>query len=124
MKKQNEDKYLPYTKKDFRKYWCYPEANFPEMQTFEVIRQLTEKEKADWTKGEDYDYNEEMYLIRNNNGEEREVFDIEILNDYEIDSETWRVCISNLLEDMEGDDENIMEFIKQCKIEQYIKKHC
>jgi len=124
MKKQNEDKYLPYTKKDFRKYWCDPESSFPEMQTFEIIRPLTEKEKADFTKGEDYDYTEEMYLIRNNNREEREVFDIEILNEYEIDPETWRCCIINLLEDMEGDDENIIEFIKECKIEQYIKKHC
>ena len=124
MKKQDEGKYIPYTKKDFRKYWCDPESSFPEMQTFEIIRQLTEKEKADWTKGEDYDYNEEMYLIKNNNGDEREVFDIEILNEYEIDPETWRCCVINLLEDMEGNDETIMEFIKECKIEQYIKKHC
>jgi len=124
MKKQNEDKYLPYTKKDFRKYWCDPESSFLKMQTFEIIRPLTEKEKSDWTKGEGYDYNEEMYLIRNNNGEEREVFDVEILIEYEIDSETWRCCISNLLESMEYDDEVIMEFIKECKIEQYIKKHC
>ena len=40
---KNEDKYLPYTKKDFRKYWCDPESNFPEMQTFEVIRPLPKK---------------------------------------------------------------------------------
>ena len=124
MKKQNEDKYLPYTKKDFRKCWCDPESNFPEMQTFEVIRPLTENEKSDFTKGEDYDYNEEMYLIRNNNGDEREVFDVEILSEYGIDSETWRRCIINLLESMEYNDENIMEFIKECKIEQYVKKHC
>jgi len=124
MKKQNEDKYLPYTKKDFRKYWCDPESEFPEMQTFEVIRPLTEKEKSDWIKGEDCDYNEEMYLIRNNNGDEREVFDVEILNEYEIDSETWRCCVINLLESMEGENEGIMDFISECKIEQYVKKHC
>ena len=123
MKKQNEDKYLPCTKKDFRKYWCDPESNFPEMQTFEVVRPLTEKEKSDFTKGEDFDYNEEMYLIRNNNGDERKVFDVEILSEFEIDSETWRCCVISLLESMEGDDENIMEFIKECRIEQYVKKH-
>ena len=96
MKKQNEDKQLPFTKKGLRKYWCDPESEFPEIQTFEIVRPPTEEEKFDWTKGEDYDYNEEMYLIRNNNGDEREVFDVGILSEYEIDSETWRTCVINV----------------------------
>jgi len=126
MKKQNEDKYLPYTKKDFRKYWCDPESNFKTLQPFEIIRPFTEEEKLDWTKGEDY--NEEVYLVKSFNErglvDEYCASDRDILIECEIDSETWRICLINMLDGMEYCEDDILDFIKECKIEQYIKKHC
>jgi len=125
MKKQNEDKYLPYAKKDFRKYWCYPDSTFPTFQPYEIIRPFTEEEKSDWEYGEDYD--EEVYLIKSYDERGRiteyGASDRDILIECEIDSETWRICLINLLESMEYDNDNIMDFVSECKIEQYIKRH-
>jgi len=125
MKKQNEDKYLPYTKKDFRKYWCYPDSTFPTLQPFEVIRPFTEEEKIDWMKDEDYD--EEVYLVKscdeNGSMDEYGASDRDILIEHEIDPETWRICLVNLLDRMEYCEDDIMDFVKECKIEQYIKRH-
>jgi len=126
MKKQNEDKYLPYTKKDFRKYWCDPESSFPTFQSYEIIRPFTEEEKLDWTKGEDYD--EEVYLVKSfdelGSVDEYCASDRDILVECEIDAETWRICLINLLDRMEYCDDDILDFMSECKIEQYIKKHC
>ena len=125
MKKQNEDKYLPYQKKDFRKYWCYPDSDFPLLQPFEIIRPFTEEEKEDWEKGEDYD--EEVYLVNSfdlaGKVDEYCASDRDILVEYEIDSETWRLCLVNLLDRMEYCEDDIMDFVKECKIEQYVKNH-
>jgi hypothetical protein len=122
---EDKNKYLPYTKKDFRKYWCYPDSGFPTFQPFEIIRPFTKEEKVDWTKDEDYD--EEVYLVKSfdERGKEDEycASDRDILLKNEIDSETWRICLVNLLDQMEYCEDDLMNFIEECKIEQYIKRH-
>ena len=120
MKKQNEDKYLPYTKNDFRTYWL--DRDNGAIKTISIIRPLTEDEKKNFDKGNDY--TEEMYLIKDSENEEWEVFDTEILKECELDSRDWYQGLMQIIESLEYDEDGMKEFIKLCKIEQYIKKNC
>ena len=114
--KEDESKYLPYHKSDFKEFWF---NSFSQMfEKLDIIRPLTEAEKENY-EGE---YSEECYLIKGSDGVEQEVYDTEILKSDEFDRDEWECIIINVFERMAGDKDMMQDFIEFCKFEKFIKR--
>lgn len=114
--KEIKDIYAPFTKNDFRKVWFNFDTE--RIEPFKIIRQCTNEEKQGFEQGDDYD--EEMYLIQNQDGEEYTVFDINILDECELSHEQKYLSLLHFVESLEFDEVGLDDFIKKCKIEKYI----
>ena len=49
--------------------------------------------------------------------------DYELLKECDLPSETWHLILQHIIDDLEYNKEQMNEFIKFCKIEQWIKKN-
>jgi hypothetical protein len=119
LKQDNNDKYIPYTKNDFREIWVNYDTDA--IETFKIIRATTANEKCGFEKG--FDYDEEMYIIENSTGEQSMVFDNEILKDCKISNNQWHKGLIALINKMEYNEELMSKFLQECKIEKFIKKY-
>lgn len=113
------NKYYPYHKSDFRDYW-YNEDDY-RLETFKIIRQLTEEEKDGFTQGDDYE--EQMYLIENIKGEQFQVSDDEILKECKISTDRYCDGLIHIIRDLEFSETSLKEFIEQTNIVKYIKEN-
>jgi hypothetical protein len=113
------NKYYPFHKSDFRDYW-YNEDDY-RLETFKIIRQLTNEEKDGFAQGDDYD--EEMYLIENRKGEQFQVFDTDILKECEISTGQYYDGLIHIIQDLEFSELSLKEFIEQTNIIKYIKEN-
>ena len=115
------NKYTPYTKSDFRKYYINPDNEL--FYRYNIIRPLTEDEMIQYKDEDDTEIT--MYLIYlecydDSDCYEKEVFAEEILKECRIENSLMIPALQKLLSEFEDDDEGLDEFIEKYKIEKFI----